>query len=35
MDAFQNGNFKLETTREQISSVILNRVKKWLKNKEL
>ena len=34
-DAFQMGDFKLKETREQISSVIFNRVKKWLKNKEL
>jgi hypothetical protein len=34
MDAFQMGDFKLESTREQISGVILNRVKKWLKNNE-
>ena len=34
-DAFQNGDFKQDEVREQISSVIFNRVKKWLKNKEL
>jgi len=34
-DAFQNGDFKQDAVREQISSVIFNRVKKWLKNKEL
>ena len=35
IDAFQRGNFTMETTREQVSSVILNRVKKWLEDKEL
>ena len=34
MDAFQMGDFKLESTREQISGVILNRVKKWYQSNE-
>ena len=35
IDAFQRGDFTIDTTREQVSSVILNRVKKWLEDKEL
>ncbi len=35
LDAFQRGDFTIDTTREQVSSVILNRVKKWLEDKEL
>ena len=35
MDAFQMGDFKLDSTREQVSSIVLNRVKKWLEDKEL
>ena len=34
-DAFQRGDFTDERVREQISSVILNKVKKWLEDKEL
>ncbi len=34
-DAFQRGDFTKESVREQISGVILNRVKLWLKNKEM
>ena len=34
-DAFQRGDFTDERVREQISSVILNKVKKWLEEKEL
>ena len=35
MDAFQMGDFKLDSTREQVSSIVLNRGKKWIEDKEL
>ena len=34
-DAFQRGDFTDDKVREQISGVILNKVKKWLEDKEL
>ena len=34
-DAFQRGDFTKESVREQSSAVILNRVKSWLKDKEV
>ena len=34
-DAFQRADYTDDKVREQISGVILNKVKKWLKDKEL
>ena len=35
MDAFSRADYTQDNVREQVSSVIFNRVKKWLKDKEL